>query len=90
MAIFQFSENLTDEVTEKDLQDIDDGLAPALPDDLQHIPYKFNRYSNSEMIKRSSEFYQMMQKRRSVRFFSKDPVPEEVIRNIIKVAGIIQ
>lgn len=76
-------------MTEKDLQDIDDDLAPALPDNLQHIPLKFNRFSDSEMIKRSSEFYEMMQKRRSVRFFSKDPVPEEVIRNIVKVAGTL-
>lgn len=66
---------------------MEEDLAPSLPENLAHIPFKFTKNSNSEMIKRSGEFYELMNKRRSVRFFSKDPVPIEVIRNIIKAAG---
>ena len=63
-------------------------LAPPLHSaDTPHIPYKPDRLSNEEMITRSKEFYEAMNKRRSVREFSKDPIPIEVIENIIKTAG---
>lgn len=65
----------------------DDDVTPALPKDLKHIPLLFNRLSVEESLKRSLEFYKLMNKRRTVRHFSSDPVPIEVIRNIIKTAG---
>ena len=39
------------------------------------------------MIKRSKDFFELMNKRRSVRFFNNKKVPTEVIDNIIKAAG---
>ena len=63
-------------------------LAPPLHSaDTPHIPYKPDHFSNEEMITRSKEFYESMNKRRSVREFSKEPIPIEVIENIIKTAG---
>lgn len=41
------------------------------------------------MIKRSKEFYELLNKRRSVRFISDEPVPGEVINNVIKAAGMV-
>nr|T2MBC4.1 RecName: Full=Iodotyrosine deiodinase; AltName: Full=Halotyrosine dehalogenase [Hydra vulgaris] len=51
------------------------------------IPYHPSRYSEEEMIKRSNDFYLSMNARRSVRFFSNEDVPDEVIDNIIRTAG---
>ena len=63
-------------------------LAPPLHSaDTPHIPYKPDRLTNEEMIMRSKDFYEAMNKRRSVREFSKEPVPIEVIENIVKTAG---
>jgi len=60
------------------------------PDDdenLAHIPYKPERYPDDVMIKRSRDFYELMDKRRTVRFFSDKSVPREVIENVIRTAG---
>ncbi|KAI9325184.1 hypothetical protein BDR26DRAFT_879896, partial [Obelidium mucronatum] len=51
------------------------------PFDLPHVPFKFTRLSHQESIKRSKEFYELVNARRSLRMFSEDPVPIEVIRN---------
>lgn len=53
------------------------------------IPYKQATYSENEMKSRSKNFFDQMNKRRSVRFFSNKEVPFEVIENCIKTAGII-
>ena len=45
------------------------------------------KFEEGEMIKRSEEFYAMMDKRRSVREFSDKPVPREIIDNILRVAS---
>lgn len=39
------------------------------------------------MLQRSLEFYQLMNKRRTVRHFSSETVPNDVIKNIIRTAG---
>merc|ERR1712168_930189 len=62
-------------------------VPPKFPEDQAHIHYQHVRCSQEEMLERSKEFYDLMNKRRSVRFFSKDPVPLEVMENIIKTAG---
>ena len=71
----------------------DDGQNPeltsALPWDLQHVPLEFKRLPVEDTIQRSLEFYNFMSARRTVRFFSTDPVPADVIRNIIRAAGIL-
>ncbi|MCH4822792.1 nitroreductase family protein [Gramella lutea] len=53
----------------------------------RHIEYKGESLSEAEVIQRSKDFYQAMDKRRSVRHFSNKAVPECVIENIIKTAG---
>ncbi|WP_420386207.1 nitroreductase family protein [Roseivirga sp.] len=53
----------------------------------EHIPYSHEHYEPEEMIERSQKFYDWMETRRSVRDFSDQPVPREVIENIIKSAS---
>ncbi|MCM8570684.1 nitroreductase family protein [Gramella jeungdoensis] len=53
----------------------------------RHVPYQQEDFSSGEMLDRSKEFYDWLDKRRSVRHFSDKPVPQEVIENIIKTAG---
>ncbi|XP_022208016.1 iodotyrosine deiodinase 1 isoform X1 [Nilaparvata lugens] len=65
----------------------DSEIVPALPADLKHVPFEFERYSEEESVRRAKEFYELVKTRRTVRFFSKDPVPFEVIQNIVKSAG---
>lgn len=68
--------------------DENDNMHPVGQDEKQEfIPYTPSRFSESEMIKRSKEFYKEMNERRSVRFFSDKDVPLEVIENIIRTAG---
>lgn len=62
-------------------------MTSALPWDLEHVPLNFQRLPTEEIIKRSDEFYTFMNARRTVRFFSTDPIPADVIRNIIRTAG---
>ncbi|KAL6087046.1 hypothetical protein STEG23_030574, partial [Scotinomys teguina] len=54
---------------------------------VEHIPFSHTWYPEQEMKTRSQEFYQLLNKRRSVRFISSEPVPMEVIHNVIKAAG---
>lgn len=51
------------------------------------LPFRGIRYPKAEMLQRSSDFYHFMNKRRSVRFFSDEPVPKEILENIIMTAG---
>jgi iodotyrosine deiodinase len=52
-----------------------------------YIKYQKEIILDNEMIDRSEVFYQLMDKRRSVREFSDRPIPKEVIENIIKTAS---
>ncbi|XP_054282620.1 iodotyrosine deiodinase [Macrosteles quadrilineatus] len=76
---------------ELDMDSVDGGqdpdIASALPWDLEHVPYIFTRLSLEESLQQSKEFYEKMNTRRTVRYFSADPVPKEVIYNIIRAAG---
>eukprot|EP01095_Lingulamoeba_sp_RSL-Kostka_P002293 TRINITY_DN13139_c0_g1_i1.p1 TRINITY_DN13139_c0_g1~~TRINITY_DN13139_c0_g1_i1.p1 ORF type:complete len:296 (-),score=107.66 TRINITY_DN13139_c0_g1_i1:32-919(-) len=56
-------------------------------DGYEHLYYKPETYDEEEIVEKSEEFYNQMNERRSVRFFSDKPVPYEVIENIIKTAG---
>ncbi|KAM9316737.1 iodotyrosine deiodinase 1 [Gastrophryne carolinensis] len=58
-----------------------------MEEDILHIPFNHLHYSREKMVKRSNEFYEMVNQRRSVRFISDEPVPREVIDNIVKAAG---
>ena len=53
----------------------------------QFIPYQRDTYSAKEMLERTTEFYQWMDTRRTVREFSNTPVPKEVMQNIILTAS---
>ena len=66
----------------------DPSLAPPRYDpDLPHVPYTTERLPEGEMKARAAEFYRHMNTRRSVRSFSTDPVPREVVENIVLTAG---
>lgn len=47
----------------------------------------YGRQSKEAMSQRAADFYRRLSKRRSVRTFSTDPVPREVIENCIRAAG---
>ena len=51
------------------------------------VPLDFNRIPEAEMLKASAEFFENLNRRRTVRDFSDEEVPEEVILNCIKAAG---
>lgn len=50
-------------------------------------PLQFERIPAEESVTRSRDFYELMRRRRTVREFSPDPVPIEIIANAIRVAG---
>ena len=52
-----------------------------------YIQLKHHHLSDSEMIQKSEQYFEVMDKRRSVRDYSDKPVPKEVIENIIKTAS---
>jgi len=51
------------------------------------ITYTPLQFSEEEMIKRSEDFFNHMDKRRTVRDYSNKEVPQEIIDNIIKTAS---
>ncbi|MBX7150594.1 nitroreductase family protein [bacterium] len=51
------------------------------------IPYQFERMTESTMIHRAKEFYEHMNHRRSIRFFSDKTVPRECIEYAIRTAN---
>ncbi|GAB3341864.1 nitroreductase family protein [Marivirga atlantica] len=56
-------------------------------DGYPYIQLKHHHLSDSEMIQKSEQYFEAMDKRRSVRDYSDKPVPKEVIENIIKTAS---
>ena len=55
--------------------------------DEKFIPYECPQFSPEDSLKRSEEFFDFMNKRRSIREFSNRPVEKAVIENIIKTAS---
>jgi iodotyrosine deiodinase len=51
------------------------------------VALRWKRLDADEALERSEAFLEGMRTRRSVRFFSPEPVPYELIRNAIEVAG---
>ena len=51
------------------------------------INYKCIRYPKAEMLNRSREYYQFMDRRRTIRDFSDKPIPYEIIENIVMTAS---
>ena len=58
-----------------------------LVDGYKHIRHIQESYPESEMLKRTSDYFYWIHKRRSVRDFSDKPIPKEVIENIVKSAS---
>jgi len=52
-----------------------------LIDGYPFVSYSKETFSASQMVEKSNEFYEWMDKRRTVRDFSPEPVPKEVIEN---------
>ena len=55
--------------------------------DTKFIPLAFERHSEEEMQRRADEYLQLMDKRRSVRYFSDEPVPRGMIEKAILTAN---
>jgi len=51
------------------------------------IPFQNPTYEEEALRQRAEEFYQFMDRRRSLRMFSDKPVPKEVIQHIIMTAS---
>ncbi len=58
-----------------------------LIDGYPFVSYSKETFSAEEMTKRSNDFYEWMDKRRTVRDFSDTPVPKEVIEKIVLTAS---
>ncbi len=54
---------------------------------MQRIPYSMGRMPEEEAVRRANAFYKEIKTRRSIREFSSDPLPDEVIRKAILSAG---
>jgi nitroreductase len=54
----------------------------------EFIPLDFNRVEPEEQRRRAREFYELMKRRRTVREFSPEPVPFDLIELAIKTAGV--
>src|SRR5213080_3304211 len=50
---------------------------------------KIDRQSDDEILRRTKEFYETMQHRRTFRDFSDRPVPRKVIEHCIRAAGTV-
>ena len=51
------------------------------------IPYHRDRVEPAEMERRASDFYELMETRRSIREFTADPVPRELVETAIRTAS---
>jgi nitroreductase len=55
--------------------------------DYQHVPLVFERVPADEQRRRAVEFLERMKTRRSVRAFSSEPVPYELVETAVRVAA---
>ncbi|MFQ5655131.1 MAG: nitroreductase family protein [Planctomycetota bacterium] len=62
---------------------MEDTRVPVFP----FVPHRPDRLPEAEMLRRAEEFYLQMDRRRSVRHFSPDPVPRELIEQAIRTAS---
>lgn len=58
-----------------------------MTDPYRPVPYRPERVPTQESARRARELYEVVKTRRSVRHFSTDPVPREVIEDAIRIAG---
>jgi nitroreductase len=60
---------------------------PTMTRAFQPLPLEFDRLPEAEMRERSAEFLALMLRRRSVREFSDEPVPRQLLEDALRVAG---
>jgi nitroreductase len=53
----------------------------------KHVPFRFERLAPEEQSRRALDFFELMKRRRTVRTFSPEPVPYELIEMSIRTAG---
>lgn len=53
----------------------------------KHIIHKHTTFEEQEILKRSSDYYNFLNSRRTVREFTTDPIPKGIIETIIKSAS---
>ena len=58
-----------------------------MPEEPRFVSLEFERLDEPEQLKRSRRFLAAMKRRRSVRAFSTDPVPYELLANAVAAAG---
>ena len=58
-----------------------------MPDEPRFVPLAFERLPEAEQLARSRRFLEHMERRRTVRDFSPEPVPLELVENAIATAG---
>ena len=56
-----------------------------MADKYPFIPYFAKTHSEAEMIAKTENFYQLVNKRRSIREFSNKLIPRKIIENIIRM-----
>jgi iodotyrosine deiodinase len=54
---------------------------------VRSVPLRYERPDAEEALRRSRAFLATMERRRSVRLFSPEPVPRELVENAVRVAG---
>lgn len=54
---------------------------------IESVPLEFEQLSSEEMQERSKKFYQSISRRRTVRDFSNQPIPPNVIESCLQAAG---
>lgn len=62
-------------------------MSTKLIDGFEFIQHHADSYSADEMLKRSEEFYGWLDRRRSVRDFSDQPVDRKIIENLLRAAS---
>lgn len=55
--------------------------------ELNFIPYHFPRIPRNEMLEKSQQFYDLMKMRRTVREFSSEPIPDNILQTAILTAS---
>ncbi|XP_014783468.1 iodotyrosine deiodinase isoform X2 [Octopus bimaculoides] len=81
------AENSEDMYDETITNENDARILVPVEDLVPQTPFNPEIYSEEEMLKKSKDFYQTMNARRSCRFISSKPVPIEIINNLILTAG---
>jgi nitroreductase len=58
-----------------------------MPKTSQYVPYDYEKITAKEMLENSDSFFKKMDKRRTIRHFSDEEIPIEVIENLVKTAS---